>query len=333
MGRIATDILWVTHPNIAQLLYDPSDGYKYTYGSNAKVDWQCNICGNIVHNKPIAYIARAGLSCNICGDGISYPEKFFSSFLNILGIDYIYQLTRKHSGFEWCNNFRYDFYILELNCIIETHGGSHYNGRFFTKGGRDLKDEVKNDVNKKDLAMKNGIDKYIIINCMNSDPEWIKKSIICSELSDLFDLNMVDWNIVGKYALNSKIQEACIYYNSNILMSIHAMSENLKLSMETMHRYLTIGNSIGLCSYNPKEHLSMIHRINDNLLKSLKQNSFNMQRKVKCLTTDEIFDSVKDGANFCKLKYMSSICACCRGKYKTAGKHPMTGERLVWQYV
>ena len=55
-------------------------------------------------------------------------------------------------------------------------------------------------------------------------------------------------------------------------------------------------------------------------------------KKVKCITTGEIFDCIKDAEE----KYgvaNQNISACCKGKQKSAGKHPVTKEKLVWEYV
>ena len=48
--------------------------------------------------------------------------------------------------------------------------------------------------------------------------------------------------------------------------------------------------------------------------------------------TDEIFNCIIEGAT----KYNANagcISECCKGKRKSAGKHPTTGEKLVWQYT
>ena len=53
--------------------------------------------------------------------------------------------------------------------------------------------------------------------------------------------------------------------------------------------------------------------------------------KIKCVTTGEVFTTIKEASE----KYNISnrnICSCCRGKLKSAGKHPVTGEKLVWEY-
>ena len=54
-------------------------------------------------------------------------------------------------------------------------------------------------------------------------------------------------------------------------------------------------------------------------------------RKVICLTTGEIFEDIKSATN----KYSiaeGNITKNCKGKRKSAGKHPITGEKLIWEY-
>lgn len=55
-------------------------------------------------------------------------------------------------------------------------------------------------------------------------------------------------------------------------------------------------------------------------------------RAIYCYELDECFGSLIDA----EIKYginHSNIAACCRGKIKSAGKHPVTGEPLHWKYI
>lgn len=56
-------------------------------------------------------------------------------------------------------------------------------------------------------------------------------------------------------------------------------------------------------------------------------------KRFKCVETGEIFDSVKDAMAWCGLKSNSSIYTSCAGKGNAAGKHPLTGEKLHWEYA
>ena len=54
-------------------------------------------------------------------------------------------------------------------------------------------------------------------------------------------------------------------------------------------------------------------------------------KKVKCITTNEIFDTLLDASETYNI-YYESIILCCRGKRKSAGRHPKTNEKMVWRY-
>lgn len=58
-------------------------------------------------------------------------------------------------------------------------------------------------------------------------------------------------------------------------------------------------------------------------------------KKVKCINTGEIFNTMMDGARWCGLSNSSSIGQVCNktGVQQTAGKHPETGEKLKWEFV
>lgn len=56
--------------------------------------------------------------------------------------------------------------------------------------------------------------------------------------------------------------------------------------------------------------------------------------KVMCLNTGEIFPSLRSAADWCGLAGVSGISSVCKhGKQKTAGVHPITKEKLKWEYV
>lgn len=55
-------------------------------------------------------------------------------------------------------------------------------------------------------------------------------------------------------------------------------------------------------------------------------------KKVKCITTGEIFESAHYAAEWCGIS-KQGIQRCCVGGRPTAGKHPETKEKLQWRYV
>ncbi|MCM3387245.1 NUMOD3 domain-containing DNA-binding protein [Ureibacillus chungkukjangi] len=54
--------------------------------------------------------------------------------------------------------------------------------------------------------------------------------------------------------------------------------------------------------------------------------------KVICLNTIEVYDSLAE-ASRCTSVNINSLVLCCKNKRKSAGKHPITGERLNWMYL
>ena len=58
-----------------------------------------------------------------------------------------------------------------------------------------------------------------------------------------------------------------------------------------------------------------------------------MAKKVYCVELDRVFDTIREAMNYVGIK--SGITQCCNPKYKreTAGRHPVTKERLHWAYI
>jgi hypothetical protein len=56
-----------------------------------------------------------------------------------------------------------------------------------------------------------------------------------------------------------------------------------------------------------------------------------LSKTVICTTTKEIFASGKEASLKMNIN-CANINGCCRGKRNSAGKHPITGEKLKWEY-
>ena len=84
-----------------------------------------------------------------------FLEKDNSQFSENIPNDYqkeniVIKLTKK--DFNWCDRFRYDFYIPSINAIIETNGEQHYKET--TNFKSKLEDIVNNDKAKKRISIK-----------------------------------------------------------------------------------------------------------------------------------------------------------------------------------
>ena len=56
------------------------------------------------------------------------------------------------------------------------------------------------------------------------------------------------------------------------------------------------------------------------------------KKRVLCIITGEIFNSVNDAAKFAGVS-ASSISKCLKGVQQSAGKHPISKIKLQWKYV
>jgi len=303
--------LSITHPEIVKYLANKDDAYKFSKGSNKKILTKCPECG-YEKEKSIYDFVLSHFNCSRCGDGISYPEKFTFNFLEQLKSNFKTQLTK--TSFDWCSNYKYDFYINNIYCVIETHGEQHYiepNGNWDS-----LKKTQENDKNKEQLAKENGIKNYIVIDCRISNLEWIKTSIMKSELPTLlnFKESDIDWLKCHEISCSSLVNVACNLWKNGI-NNTNKIALELKIDRTTAVKYLKQGAKLDWCDYDSK-----------------KESNIKNNKKIICLTTGEIFNSIINATKQYNLKSASSISACCTNVKKYAGKHPETSEKLTWMY-
>lgn len=239
--------MWTTNPELARMLSDPSDGYKYMQYSHIKLQWKCPDCHLEIGDKDVRLVAVNGLACPECSDGMYYPEKVVYHTLNNLNIEFIWQKT-----FDWSGGKRFDFFTNDGNyCLIEVHGGQHSIDRGFERsGGKSIEEEQENDKYKYELAKKNGIHNYIVIDARYSDFEYIKKNILSSKLAELYDFTNTDWNYISLKSQSSLVFSVCELWNSG-LTSPKNIAKVLKIDRNTVARYLKRGSDLGLCDYMP----------------------------------------------------------------------------------
>lgn len=220
----------------------------YTYGSNKRIYPKCPDCGKIKDKSIIinSIYKNHSIGCN-CNDNISYPEKFFMSVLKQLKVDYIYQFSKTNKS--WVNNFRYDFYIYDKDCIVEINGDQHNDSH---GNWADINKIKEYDKQKELLAIQNSIKYYIKIDCKYSTMEYIKESLFHSDFHKLYDLNKVNWIQCDKDATKNIVKEVCSAWKKDYSITTGDLSKIFKLNLNTISKYLKIGNKFGWCNYNPK---------------------------------------------------------------------------------
>lgn len=241
----------ITRPDVAKFLLNKSDGYTYSDNSHYEVDFKCDKCKSIrICSMELA--SKRGFICDKCSDGISFPEKFMSSVLSQLNLNFRREVDTR--SLKWGGIYRYDF-MIDDNIIVETNGMQHYkdsSGSTFTKT---LEEEKANDKNKEELAIKNGIKYYISVDCRYSDGEYIKNSILNSKLNELYDLKGIDW-VKCLEATNTVLLELVqrvklIYPDAGTSF----VANELNISKGIVRKLLKKGASLNMFHYNPKEEM------------------------------------------------------------------------------
>ena len=283
--------------------------------STKKYHFKCNKCG-VVSQKCISLsdaYRNGRYSCEFCSDGISLPERFMANLLLSINIDFI-----PHMHFEWSRNIKrgnnkklwgskhYDFYIPKMNIIIETHGIQHFEE---SPRGRSLKEEQENDDIKRDIAIEELEEKnYITIDCRKSELKWLKVNII-KALNNVVILENIDWNYIWQKSQESFIVITWELWNQGY--SIKEISKQMNLCMPTIRQYLKKGAIINKCSYDSEVEKN------------------NLKRKIICVTTEEVFNSITEAAKKFGLT-LKNLSRCCKSKNKIYGN--LNGRPLVWMY-
>jgi very-short-patch-repair endonuclease len=244
------------NPQFAEYLVNKEDGDIHTMNYQKSLDIICPQCNKVIKQIPY-YVNKIGFYCYHCGDGVSYPNKYTYEVLKGLGVGFEYE-----KRFEWCvfKSFqsneltygRYDFVIEQMKLIIEVDGGLGHGRTVHSKSMVSVEETKYRDEQKDILAEKNGyrvvrIDANYILYKGRSK---FMRNAIQQKLSALFDLSMIDWNEVDLKAQNSMVYKAVELYESG--MKVKNICKELGVSDHTIYDYLTLGNTLGICSYTPR---------------------------------------------------------------------------------
>lgn len=275
---------------------------QYMPNSTDLIEVPCPDCGNIKRTKPVILL-RQGLGC-ICGDNTSYPNKFVFNVLKQLNIDASTEYTPK-----WANGKRYDVYLPYYNIIIENHGLQHYEEQHSTIF-KSLQEEQENDILKKNLAFKNNISKYIVLDCRKSSLEWIKKSIIESDLLNILKVNelSINWEHANEFAMSNLVHEAAILFENNY--SVSDISKTFGKHVKTIRRWIHTAYNLGWCTKEPRRE----------------------SKPVYCIELNCLFPSIINAEKNTNTT-RKAIKGNCKGEFLYAGTHPKTGEKLHWLYL
>ena len=315
--------LWGTHPEVAALLENPEDGYTHTYGSQCRVPFICPHCGSR-KIAAITDIVHDGFSCRMChSTSDSYPNRFMTAMLDELGIEYIPEYNP-----EWAGLMRYDFYFIlnHKEYIVEMDGFFHFNDSYYRHSNHD---EIKDRLAKEhDITL-------VRINCnyesINTRFEYIKGNVIDSELSNIFDLSLIDFHMIDIYADIPYVKIAANYWNSGIkacrdlqpllprVLALHTVrnlvrhASELKLIPETVDEVTQIFKDEGYAIVSKKHSVRQREQLGG----------------VICNETGKWYPTLKEAAEDVGLS-ISAISLCVVGKRPFSGKLP-DGTKLTWR--
>ena len=271
----------------------------YTRGSNKEIDFICPFCKE-THRKSISHLSEKrsiGCSCK----NTSYPERYMASLLEDIGVNFIRQAGS--NVFNWVkDNKRYDFYLPDFNAIIETHGNQHY----ITTSWGSVEEQQSNDSEKRNNAIKNGIRNYYEIDCSVSDPNFIIKSIKSSGLLDFLGTkeDEINYKEIEINSIKNIKKEICEYKILHPKSGNREISEIFNVSIDTVRRALSLGESIGIYDSSIDEF------VNTSNFKKVVQISMDFKTVIK------IYDSIKEAEDNLSIS-KGSITRCCKGVIKS----------------
>lgn len=275
-------------------IIDIDEAKQTTYQSSKKLLFKCSTdgCEN-TKMMTVNNLVNKGFSCPNCSSGISYPERFFTAYLEVKNIPYETQVI-----FEDLSDRKYDFHIKlnRVTYLIETHGEQHYLTE--DRGYYNVETVQESDKIKRQYAKGNNIN-YIELDCRESNFEFIRNSIENNKfLPNIEDKDIP--NMLELMELSSK------YPVKKIIKMYESGKNTVQIGKELGYNASTVG-----------------HILRRNSVKM--RDGGNTKRMVRLVETNQIFSSGYEAMRETGIA-SSGISNVCNGKLKTAGGYH-------WEYV
>ena len=307
--------IWVTDRWMCSLGLSEEDAKTHTRSSGDKVFVVCPKCNKKKEITIYNIYNYKSIWCS-CSDKRSYPEKFMMSVLDQLDVEYQTQyqpeyLNRLEEDGKWSQK-KSDFYLPEYRLIIETDGKlNHEGGIVHSKSKKPLEYYIEVDNWKDEQHLLHGL-KTIRINCFESNMEYIKNSILNSELINFGDFSKVSWLKCEEFALCNLVKSVCDYWNDKKDWETTADLEKIfKVDKTTIVRYLNKGRELGWCDYNGKEELKKDKRRNKKVVAMYDlNNNFIMEESSAVKLKERCLKELNINLN------TSNISEVCSGKQK-----------------
>lgn len=292
--------------NIRKNIIDKEQAKKIppNYTSD-KISFKCENknCDNVKMMTP-SHLVNHGFACENCSKNIPYGQLAFGQYqeYNNLGL-------KSEKVLKTLDNRRVDFVKFDKNnnvkYFVEIQGLQH----------TDVNHKWYEDAHEQDIAKRKWAKEtntlMIEIDMRVSSWSYFKEQI--NKCKHLPSINDEDEQVILELMEKNKrypVKEIIELYNSD-KKSLIFIGDKYKLDATTVKSIL-IKNNISI--RNVKETNT---------------------RSVKCLTTNEIFPSISLAAKTYNIKSKGKISESINknNNVKSAGKHPITGEKLYWEYV
>lgn len=230
---------------MVRYLEDKEDAFRYKKSSGKRVNLVCPDCG-YKKTGTLNNLFRRGFSCTVCGDGISYPNKFIRRLLTNVAVD---EVEFEYSP-EWIAPRRYDAYfrIGEMRYVVEMDGGLHYKDTFFGGKKTTREEHNRNDLDKELIAKFHGIE-VIRIDCRNNGK--IKENILNSSMNELFNLSGFDFSGFDLMCQKSLVIQVCNDWNKG--STVADLIAKYMVCKKTILSWLNKGTKLGICDYSVDE--------------------------------------------------------------------------------
>lgn len=299
--------------------------WEETRTSKKEIECTCLRCQRPMGKRKISnYIRNLKGCCSVCNDGFSYPQKYVNNIIEQLSvvydIDYTYEKTFKWCRYQLSNGEnktgRYDIYFIFQGkpYIVEVDGNWHFTDNVKSGQSKEITKEI--DKNKDRLAKEQGI-KVIRIPCKKSNGQLIKRNVLKSELSKIFDLSIIDWQECEKSTLQSKtmiIKDLWDkgYGKKEISKITHIPYGSIKDRLSKLYH-------AGLLPTYTKEEIT------NRRVRQMKKTLKKQRRKVIRINDGKIWDDYIDCANEMKLtkENLANILKTHRANYLTFNNEPL----------
>ena len=232
------------YPDLIKYFKNKEDAFSHSYDSGEKIEMKCPDCG-MEFTMALNHLSKRGFSCPICSDKVSLPNRILRAFLKSVSK----QIERYgfEKDFDWSQGKIYDGFFIKngKKYLVEMQGEQHYKDAWNSK-----EETQENDRLKAQLAEENGLE-LIVIDCENSNFDYIKKSIMNSKLRELFSIRKRNWDAIFKQATSSLIVKAAELYNNGIT-SPTQIGKELGVHRKTVQNYLEKASQLKMINYEKK---------------------------------------------------------------------------------